>query len=487
MVRVASPYGSYQGNEEEATFRRYSNRGLEYPISHDRDYSSAPSQRVYPGSRSHHPSPHEPRTTGRSPESDSSSRPRSRIQIACGRCRKRKIRCSGDAGNGEPCTNCKNSGNEHCQFLRVTAEEVLLKTEGCTAYKYNDASGGSASRVNCRMPSGPQYGPQNTPLPLDGYHQYRQVSAPNYQQFAVKPYFPIAPFGDFNGDELGYNIQGQLIGNEDLGVAPNYITSTSTRGWPATPQLPKTPLYIEQSDTTFSHDQIPMPLHHGVSFPSRPNSGHRNMSLDGMSASLPPPVGANGERLLPFPTGNPGRQAHIGGPYRYSDGLPSAPSLQSQSFDTNCNYIRNIKHNINATSENASLSSNSYITNSSTSPESLSSSQMAYGSQPSASMSQQSSEIYTPSSQDLCPSDSEPSYGHNPSIGSKQPSIGSQGSNAEGSLPSVSDHPGRLTNGQEYRYVPTMGNYNQGYPMPPILHHPVPLSRTSLSVGADHD
>lgn len=39
--------------------------------------------------------------------------------IKCGRCRKRKIRCSGDPGNGLPCVSCKSAGYEPCLFLRV--------------------------------------------------------------------------------------------------------------------------------------------------------------------------------------------------------------------------------------------------------------------------------------------------------------------------------------------------------------------------------
>ncbi|KAK7928498.1 hypothetical protein PG985_005496 [Apiospora marii] len=31
--------------------------------------------------------------------------PRRKVAVACGRCRKRKIRCSGDPGNGGPCSN----------------------------------------------------------------------------------------------------------------------------------------------------------------------------------------------------------------------------------------------------------------------------------------------------------------------------------------------------------------------------------------------
>ncbi len=44
----------------------------------------------------------------------------------CGRCRKRKIKCSGDPGDGTGCNNCKSAGTEHglCQFLRVRCSEV---------------------------------------------------------------------------------------------------------------------------------------------------------------------------------------------------------------------------------------------------------------------------------------------------------------------------------------------------------------------------
>ena len=41
--------------------------------------------------------------------------------LQCARCRKRKIRCSGDTGDGQQCNNCKQAGLEQgqCLFLRV--------------------------------------------------------------------------------------------------------------------------------------------------------------------------------------------------------------------------------------------------------------------------------------------------------------------------------------------------------------------------------
>ncbi|KAK2865282.1 hypothetical protein FQN49_003726 [Arthroderma sp. PD_2] len=52
---------------------------------------------------------------------------RRRTQVACARCRKRKIKCSGDLGNGEACSNCKSSGTANCLFLRVNSAPLQTK------------------------------------------------------------------------------------------------------------------------------------------------------------------------------------------------------------------------------------------------------------------------------------------------------------------------------------------------------------------------
>ncbi|KAL3472450.1 hypothetical protein BJX99DRAFT_235612 [Aspergillus californicus] len=66
---------------------------------------------------------------------------RRRIQVACLRCRKRKIKCSGDAGNGQGCSNCRSAGNTPCQFLRVNSSIVqtkVLSTASGWPYPSND-------------------------------------------------------------------------------------------------------------------------------------------------------------------------------------------------------------------------------------------------------------------------------------------------------------------------------------------------------------
>ncbi|KAJ5929749.1 hypothetical protein N7454_006699 [Penicillium verhagenii] len=50
---------------------------------------------------------------------------RRRVPVACRRCRKRKIKCSGDAGgDGQGCSNCRSAGANDCQFFRVNSHNV---------------------------------------------------------------------------------------------------------------------------------------------------------------------------------------------------------------------------------------------------------------------------------------------------------------------------------------------------------------------------
>ncbi len=129
----------YYGNMTEVDYYRRSSRSIPLAISH----STRDEARSYPlGRRGSGGSP------APDPESDrNGSQPRRRIAVAvsflrqafhlhractnsrlvclqCGRCRKRKIKCSGDPGNGTGCNNCKSAGADmgQCQFLRVQCE-----------------------------------------------------------------------------------------------------------------------------------------------------------------------------------------------------------------------------------------------------------------------------------------------------------------------------------------------------------------------------
>ncbi|POR31794.1 Uncharacterized protein TPAR_07991 [Tolypocladium paradoxum] len=147
---------------------------------------------------------------------DDTSSQRKRIAVACGRCRKRKIRCSGDAGNNQPCTNCKNAAFEPCQFLRVSSTEVsqvkgnsfsynvdisrLVQARGSSVPSalgvpvnaYHDAMGLSESHT---LPSrgGPAsaYGGKQYYAPAEWSSGYAEDSSVDYT--LCQPSFPSVP------------------------------------------------------------------------------------------------------------------------------------------------------------------------------------------------------------------------------------------------------------------------------------------------------
>ncbi|KAK4503617.1 hypothetical protein PRZ48_004532 [Zasmidium cellare] len=55
-----------------------------------------------------------------------SSHARRRIQVACSRCRRRKIKCTGDPGDGSGCSACRSAGADRntCTFIRVGSHHV---------------------------------------------------------------------------------------------------------------------------------------------------------------------------------------------------------------------------------------------------------------------------------------------------------------------------------------------------------------------------
>jgi hypothetical protein len=59
------------------------------------------------------------------------------IKAACVRCRKRKIRCSGDPENGSGCLNCRQAGVEpaHCLFHEVESDVVHDPVNNSTVQK----------------------------------------------------------------------------------------------------------------------------------------------------------------------------------------------------------------------------------------------------------------------------------------------------------------------------------------------------------------
>ncbi|QIW97537.1 hypothetical protein AMS68_003055 [Peltaster fructicola] len=77
-------------------------------------------------------------STIQAPETiNTNAQPRRRIAVACARCRRRKIRCSGDPGDNSGCSACKASGSDptKCLFNRVGSQpmEVQMLSAGSDA------------------------------------------------------------------------------------------------------------------------------------------------------------------------------------------------------------------------------------------------------------------------------------------------------------------------------------------------------------------
>ncbi|EGE82683.1 hypothetical protein BDDG_05627 [Blastomyces dermatitidis ATCC 18188] len=130
---------AYFETQEDLQFCRQSTRGMSYPVSHSlrgdvqHELGGGYSNRIC--------STTEPGVNG------GGTTTRRRIPVACGRCRRRKIKCSGDIGNGQ-CTNCRNAGTQSCQFLRVSSFNTHAKPYYGCSWPYPGAGPTSGSYVN---------------------------------------------------------------------------------------------------------------------------------------------------------------------------------------------------------------------------------------------------------------------------------------------------------------------------------------------------
>jgi hypothetical protein len=341
-----------------------------------------------------------------------------------------------------------------------------MKPEAAT-YDYNQ-SGGAASRINCRLPF--SYGPhacvQDTPLGLGNY-QFRGDSLSAYQ-FAPKPYYGIPAFGGFTEND-DYGLQGSMFpvfSAENLALASNYTTFGTTRAWSATPQLPRNSLFIDSPETPYNHGQISY-LRANINTESKNMSfGGNNSTLSGPLPAPLPIVPVAVDRLLPIPASNRPVQV-IPYPRPSENGIPVTQNVYPLYPG---DFVRtSLKaQNTNSVSDNGSLTS-SYVPMPSSSPESISSSQIADNSQ-ALSMGQQQEQAYTPPSSDgLYQNDSSDLlYGH-----SNRGSQSSQASNDTSLSPST------MVNGRPY--VPYQSN---SYPQPPMnnISAPSVVHQTSISV-----
>ncbi|EME46521.1 hypothetical protein DOTSEDRAFT_70506, partial [Dothistroma septosporum NZE10] len=120
---------------------------------------------------------------------------RRRIQVACSRCRRRKIKCTGDPGDGSGCSACRSAGADRnqCTFIRVGSKEMPMP--GIDLLTANSA-------VPSATPASSTYGAEVTAAAYDAsmYQTHRRPSLPMLQTRTAYPeYDPYntSPLDDY--------------------------------------------------------------------------------------------------------------------------------------------------------------------------------------------------------------------------------------------------------------------------------------------------
>ncbi|RSL50682.1 hypothetical protein CEP53_008706 [Fusarium sp. AF-6] len=238
---------------------------------------------------------------------------RKRIAVACGRCRKRKIRCSGDSGNGGPCTNCKNAGYEPCQFLRVASQETPMKQESFNysleASRQYQARGSS---VVPPLPTTTSHYPDGLPMHTSDPFIYR---APTTYAYSAKSYYPLSNWGHGYAEDQGINYSMYppaypSMHDSDYGI--NYRIGSGTTGKSGGICVDTEPNYTYSSGaptTSLVHRPAPVA------------ADSSTMTFQNMA------TGVNmGDRVLPMPVGRSSVPSSIGSSsssYRNDSGCSS--------------------------------------------------------------------------------------------------------------------------------------------------------------------
>ncbi|OBT51402.1 hypothetical protein VE04_07871 [Pseudogymnoascus sp. 24MN13] len=250
-------------------------------------------------------STHETHPNDQDQEEGQKPQQRRRIPVACGRCRKRKIKCSGPQGD-DGCHNCKLAGtNDHCQFNRVQSEELPFVKD---SFNYDSSA---ALRTLHRSRGLPCYtAPYGTPSignTLGSQQSYRQLPLNDYQ-YPTKAAYYTPPYGiDYADDGVDYNIMPhtfQQLNQDQIGL--QYATNPPARPWAPAPGLKAAGnAACYDPDPSCAYTSAPPLLYnHAASYASRSSisTESSNFSFHSMASSLPAASAlTSNERVLPMP------------------------------------------------------------------------------------------------------------------------------------------------------------------------------------------
>ncbi|PGH33998.1 hypothetical protein GX50_03145 [[Emmonsia] crescens] len=237
---------TYYEPQEDLQFCRHSTRGMSYPVSHS--LRGDAQQELAGGYSNRICSTAEPEVKG------SGTSARRRIQVACGRCRKRKIRCSGDTGNGQ-CTNCRNAGTQSCQFLRVNSFNTHAKSNYSSSWPYPAAgalggpyvsSAGYETQATSRINSISIQSMTPT-FPLHSKSQCAYEQATQFAPFSRSPYISACPI-NYEGDSASYSMSSPpyMLPSTDSAGGSSYCSYTGSPRASQVGKIPNEDIYPDQ-------------------------------------------------------------------------------------------------------------------------------------------------------------------------------------------------------------------------------------------------
>lgn len=244
----------------------------------------------------------------------------------CSRCRKRKIRCSGDNGDGQACINCKNSNMEHeCRFLRVSSGIYALKKKPqfltdivCLQVFSSEAQMRTEFEYNLTSARKHQIQPisvvQPIPTPADVYQDDIVVpttEAVFYRNNAVylhgsRYQYPLPGWNpEFVTEDglMNYPICSQPCTTAGTLEAPFMIPYPAIESSPFVKQLKSPDGVYTDASTSYNYgcDDVTTMLNRVSTQENFVNDSHPMAALIG---SLPPGLTIGAERMLIAPTHN---------------------------------------------------------------------------------------------------------------------------------------------------------------------------------------
>ncbi|PWY77114.1 hypothetical protein BO70DRAFT_339810 [Aspergillus heteromorphus CBS 117.55] len=264
---------------------------------------------------------------------------RRRIQVACNRCRKRKIKCSGDTGDGQGCSNCRTSGNANCQFLRVNSSMLQTKNAGWSyatnaALPSSQRSGFYAPSMTTKI-GGASAGNSSrfrvAPFPRASGYEMGSIDAHAYHRQS----FGIDHAMSYEDEPSAYTTQSSayMLSGAPQNVFTDYCgLPWNSKGWTPSVHVGRIP-----SGTVFSDSEA----EHALTLPAFPYmiTGHGSQAADAppivptMSFPSPSAEGQGADRTLPNPSRNPAPMG-LGGfatPEEAFSGLPHVQGYRTSN------------------------------------------------------------------------------------------------------------------------------------------------------------